>query len=896
MRFLTGLVLGAVIVFAAISINLTETSAAPTTDIVINEILYDPEGPETEEEWVELWNSGMQAINIGNWSLLDQEADDLPAGQVDFIFPDLDFPPNAYILVHTGPGTDSVEFVNGKADFYMGKSSAIWSPTGDDVLLANETGATMDFMSYGQWNGTWVDEPPPDFTYTHSNATADEGFSLALLNDQFRQSIPTPLEDNGDDEYEPVILTEVYYYPYGENEYMRLINPQPYDVDISFWYLTDGEGIAAFPSGTVLSPNQSYYVTQNSTNFFGETLVLPDCEYDDESLDVNNMMIIDTTPQLANDGDEVFFKNNYGTIIDVFVYGDSNYSGTGWDSEASPKLKQGRVAKRNCDGSFIDTNTSSDWQNLREYGIAQSDFQPETFTVNGGMELFTSPDSSYETISYAIANAQTEILINLYEFTNTALANELLIALNRGVDVKLFLEGVPVGGMNASELYIARTIVENNGQVRIMTNDVGNDIHQRYAYDHAKYLVIDNETLIIMSENWAWTGVPLPGKWGNRGWGIRINDIPLATHFANLFYTDWEPDMKDSVPFDSSHPKWNDGINCTNVGYDSPPMFEQLNVSTTATVTPVIAPDTALSQETILGMLTNAHERVCVEQFYIYKHWGDKDTGSVTETPNIYLEAVIDAARRGCEVRILLDSSYYNTEPDNPIDNDDTVEYINSLAASEALDMEAKLVILSEHNFSKIHNKGMIADNCTLISSINWNLNSVTKNRETGLIINNSEVASYFTSVFEYDWVDDHTPPEAIFNLNETYRINETVQFNASGSHDNVGIVNYTWLLDDIIASYDTTWERPFTSTGNHTAQLRVSDYWGNSDTLSHDFAVVPADPGDDSENDTANGTDNNNTDDPKTDDSTALIIGLVLLAPIAVFIGLLYVIRAKRR
>ena len=35
MRFLTGLVLGAVIVFAAISINLTETSAAPTTDIVI---------------------------------------------------------------------------------------------------------------------------------------------------------------------------------------------------------------------------------------------------------------------------------------------------------------------------------------------------------------------------------------------------------------------------------------------------------------------------------------------------------------------------------------------------------------------------------------------------------------------------------------------------------------------------------------------------------------------------------------------------------------------------------------------------------------------------------------------------------------------------------------------
>jgi phosphatidylserine/phosphatidylglycerophosphate/cardiolipin synthase-like enzyme len=887
MRFVKGLVLGAVIVFATISITSLKTRAAPLHDIIINEIHYDPAGLELEGEWVELRNSGNQTININNWTLSDQD------GGVDITFPYIDIPPGAYFLVHTGGGQNSTSIVDGKAEFFMWKSSSIWSPTGDDCLLANETDVTIDFVSYGQWNGSSVDDPPVDFPYTHSNASADEGFSIALASGQFRQSIPTPLEDNREDVYEPLLLTEVYYNPHGENEYMRVHNSLAYDIDISFWYLTDGEGIVAFPPGTVLSSNQSFTVAQNSTNFLDETLVIPDYEYENEHPSSMDMIIVDTTPVLANDGDEVFFKNNFGTQIDAFVYGDSDYSDLGWDSEASVKLKKGRLAKRNIEETYQDTNTSSDWQNLREYGIAQSDFQTETFIVNGGLEPFTSPDSSFEVISNALALAQTTIVINLYEFTNTALANKLISTLDRGVDVKLFLEGAPVGGINATELYIARQIVENGGYVRIMTNDEDNDIHQRYSYDHAKYLVIDNSTLILMSENWGWTGVPPTGKWGNRGWGIRIDDTSLAKYFADLFYTDWEPKMKDSVPFDSSHAKWNDGANYSSEGYDSPAVFESGTVNTTASVTPVIAPDTSLAQDTIFHMLANAQDTVYVEQFYIYKHWGERDTGSVNVTPNLYLEAVIDAARRGCEVKILIDASYYNTDPDDPIDNDDTVEYVNSLAESEGLNMEAKLVNMFEHDFTKIHNKGMIADDSVLISSINWNLNSVTRNREAGLIILNQDVAEYFKNVFEYDWTDDLTPPLARFNLSETYLINEMVQFNASESTDNMEIVNYTWFLDDTLASYDIVWERPFTTTGNHTADLKVSDYWGNTNTTAHDFSVVPIDEGDNS-GPNNNGTDNNSGQN--RGDSTALIIGLVLLAPIAVFIGLLYIIRAKRR
>jgi cardiolipin synthase len=898
MRIVIGLVLGATVLFATMSALTFVSSGAPGDGVFINEVMYDPYSPEIDNEWVELWNSGTQAVNIGNWSLLDQDGDDLLLGDVDFVFPNIDFPVDAYITVHTGQGQNSTTFVDGKAEFYMWKGTAIWSPTGDDVLLANSTCATVDFMSYEQWDGTSTDGPPADFPYTHSNATADEGFSIALVDGQFRQSIPTPLEHNGEDEYVPLLITEVYYAPWGENEYVSVHNPTGSDIDVSFWYLTDGNGIVAFPADTHLASGQSMTVCQNSTNYYEEKLTYPDYEYADESSVSADMITIGTAPQYSNGGGEVFLMNNFGTQMDAFVYGDSAYTGTGWSSRPAEALSQGKVAKRNYYGIYEDTNTSADWTNLRKFTIAQSDFPVQTFTVSDGLGLFTSPDSSFGEIVKAVNLAQSTIDINLYEFTNTALAAHLIEALGRGVKVNLFLEGAPVGGVNATEYFIARQIVENGGSIRMMTNDEANDIHQRYSYDHAKYAVFDNYSVIVMSENWVWTGVPPTGEKGNRGWGVCIDDAMLAQCLSDLFFTDWNPLMKDSVVFDPTHPKWNDGVNCSHYSSAFEPNFQAERITTAASVTPVIVPEHGLSQETVLGMLANADSRVWVEQFYIYKHWGDQATGSPAETPNVYLEAVIDAARRGCEVRVLLDASYYNTDSENPIDNDDTVEYLNSIADTEGLDMEAKLVNLPEHGFGKIHNKGMIADDSVLISSINWNLNSVTKNRELGLITENTEVADYFSEVFDHDWTDDLTPPEASFNLNDTYEVNEIVKFNASASTDNVGIVNHTWVLDGAIASYDPVWERVFLTEDNHTMVLLVGDDWANVGSASRDFSVVPIYVSNGTNGDDGNGTTDgpNGNDTDAGGDSTALIIGLVLLAPLAVFIGILYVVRVKNK
>ena len=51
-----------------------------------------------------------------------------------------------------------------------------------------------------------------------------------------------------------------------------------------------------------------------------------------------------------------------------------------------------------------------------------------------------------------------------------------------------------------------------------------------------------------------------------------------------------------------------------------------------------------------------------------------------------------------------------------------------------------------------MHNKGLVVDGKkVLITSLNWNAHSIY-NREAGVIIDNSAIASFYDRVFLYDW------------------------------------------------------------------------------------------------------------------------------------------------
>ncbi len=514
-----------------------------------------------------------------------------------------------------------------------------------------------------------------------------------------------------------LLITEIYPNTVTKNEldeYVAITNPCAHSVNTGGWSITDNEGKIIFPPLS-LAPGETIYVTRNASVFVGQMSI------------ENEVGQIQTEGRFAlrNRGDEVILQDKSGREVDVVIYGDSSYKGAGWRDEPLRKPGEGMIYKR----KDRDTNQCNDWL-LLPFGASYH--VPERISFYGFATAFVSPDCSFSVLQREMDNASSSLYVNLYQFESPYLMDVVLDALNRGVNVSLLLEGNPVGGIKDEELYIAKEIKERGGAVRFSEDTFIN---------HAKYAVIDNETAIVMTENWKNTGIPCDNSSGNRGWGIVIKDERVAGYFKEVFFDDFYRGKELLTDIKGLNLSLNTKVMTREIPEGSyAPAFEPLTLYCNFTLTPVLAPDTAMTS--ILGMINSAEESVFVQQFSTGRFWGDE--------ANPFIAALIEAARRGCEVKVLLDSRDYNLNNWN--DNDEAIAWMNEVASRENLELEAKLADLDSLGLSKIHNKGLIVDGeKVLITSLNWNANSIY-NREAGVILENEEIASFYEHVFFHDW------------------------------------------------------------------------------------------------------------------------------------------------
>jgi len=466
--------------------------------------------------------------------------------------------------------------------------------------------------------------------------------------------------------------------------------------------VSDGEGGFRFPAGTVI--NGQITVARDALAFERSHGQLPNYEWYDYSKDVPDVISGDKI-RMANAHDELILYD-HGKIV----------QSVSWPLDVP--CREGQV-------HYLEQGV---WDR-RPLLIGQSRFLPKTFK-NVTITAFVSPDCSSEVFLQAAASARQNLFANVYEFSSPVLARALIDARQRGVEVSVLIEGGPVGGITKEEKALIWTVNQSGIPVYQMAT-VG-DRKAPYRFDHAKYVVIDGQAVVLSSENFKSSGFPQKGMSGNRGWGVYIEDALLAQYFEAVYRSDIS--RINSVPDTGSYgaPE-----SATSVPYTvefSPRRFSD------TTVTPVIAPDTSYL---ILDLLNNAQETIDIEQAYI--------TNETTFTLNPYLGAAINASRRGVHVRVLLDAYWYNVEDEK--DNDEMVALINRIAATEAIPLEGRCADLESNNLEKIHNKGVIVDNrSVLVSSINWNSNSPNFNREAGVIIEDRAVAGYFKEVFDDDW------------------------------------------------------------------------------------------------------------------------------------------------
>ncbi len=272
--------------------------------------------------------------------------------------------------------------------------------------------------------------------------------------------------------------------------------------------ISDGEGGFRFPSGSWIDGEIT--VAYNGTAYTRVHHRLPDFEFNNYMQEVPEVIPAGAF-RLANTKDELMLYE-HGRLLQT----------VSWPSDVKPR--EGQI--HFLDGGVWDT---------RVIMLGQSRIPPENFTGISGV-CFVAPDCSVELFDNCVSQAGSEILLNVYEFSSPTMAESLISARKRGVNVTVLLEGGPVGGMTAEDNAICDLFRKNN--ISVWQMGTTGESHAPYRYDHAKYVVVDSLYLFITSENFKKNGFPDEGKSGNRGWGVCLIDSRIATYFRNVFLSD----------------------------------------------------------------------------------------------------------------------------------------------------------------------------------------------------------------------------------------------------------------------------------------------------------------------------------------------------------------------
>ncbi|MHA1867574.1 MAG: phospholipase D-like domain-containing protein [Candidatus Heimdallarchaeaceae archaeon] len=399
-------------------------------------------------------------------------------------------------------------------------------------------------------------------------------------------------------------------------------------------------------------------------------------------------------------------------------------------------------------------------------GYFEQTITTTTFKGETNITTLVGPDYAYDIIINALKRAQTSFYLEVYTLSSEPLVNELIRAKERGVEVIVLLSHDRVSGYEDEYTEEAAYRLDNAGIDVLWTSS-------EFRFTHAKFWIVDSETVFVYSGNWAPSSIPqYPSAYKNREMGFAITDTEIAAYYEDVFFDD----MAESTPYDSSigH-TGNLQANSTSGSYEHP--FSSSNFVEYAEVTPIFSPDN--SYTLLSSLIKSANTSIDIEMQYILFDCE-------------LLQDIIDASQRGVAIRIIIN------EPDSSGENVTETLLTNGI--------QVKFFKGLSHN----HNKYVSVDGeIVQISSINWSNNSLTNNREAGAIIKNSNIAAYFKQIFDYDWNKGETPegfavPVALIDPLPGGIVKDTYAFKASFS-----VYNYSSAELQIDGSTVHSWVNP---------------------------------------------------------------------------------------
>ena len=774
-RLLPGIILPAALgLFLLLLAGWTRPGHGPST-IIISEVAWGGTAANSADEWLELHNPGPTPIDLTGWHLQDGD------GGLDILL-NGSIPAGGFFLLER---SDDNTISDIPADqIYTGSLSnsgetLTLRDTADQVIdTANNDGGGWPAGS-GSPNYLSMERLGPTLPDSDTNWVGNNTVIRNGLDANGNPINGTPSQPNAawqSSSTGDVLLDAVLYdgYTSGDSdEAIQLRNMIPNTITLAGWQLSDGTTTALFPAGAQLPPYATAWVTGDAAAFQQQFGHPPD-------------ITLASWPGFANSGDEVILRNSVNTLIDVLIYKAGDTGQPGWNGPAlEPYLvsgvfaEEGQILYRLRDpltGQIVpDTDTAADWAQMRDDVINGRkvrypgwDLDPFFFTARitqtANLTVAIAPDNAYQAVVNQINSAQDSLLIETLTFENAALAQALAAAAGRGVAITVLLEGSPAGGLPDQERWVCQTIETAGGACWFMISDDALNIHDRYRFLHAKFILIDGQRALISSENLSPNSLPnddkSDGTWGRRG-VILITDAPgVVSHLQALWAADFNPAGHNDLF------RWQAGHDT----YGAPPAgFVPITITggTTYTVryaTPlhvhgqlpleiVQSPENSLrAPDSLLGLVARAAagDTVLVQQLSERPYWGSSSSNP-TDDPNPRLEAYLAAARRGATVRLLLDA--YFDDGSSPTSNRATCEYVNAIALAEQLALECRL---GNPAGLGIHNKMVLVEAAGQgwlhVGSLNGTEQSSKGNRELALQVQSNAAYALLAGMFDRDW------------------------------------------------------------------------------------------------------------------------------------------------
>ena len=513
-------------------------------------------------------------------------------------------------------------------------------------------------------------------------------------------SVPVVLSDSSDGDQGHLLITELD--PYHEG--FTIYNPTVDGVNLKDYRVTDGEGTLTFTHSLTIEPG-GHLTIVSAVNEDWFTSRAGAVAYGTSGTSKSGSLVF------ADTKDELTLLYPSGDVADSVCYGKSD-GVSGW-SGTPVGISSGRYLLRI---SADDTDTAADWMSTKP---GWTNLAPFKDSYQAEVTPFTFPESGGVPVLNALSSASSSIFISIYLLTSRNVAALLEQKASAGVEVKILLEGKPLGtDIVSGELKYMRAVSDAGGDVRLINYEESG----RYVYVHNKYAVIDGHTTVVTSENWTTGNI---GGDGNRGWGAVIESTGYASYMTAVFENDFDTSYGDVKALTEVYPL----IPATHSYYDEPDAYSTSTYS--ATVTPVLSPDNSFSSlRTFMG---SASTRVYAEQLDLGK---SISTASV-DGPVAWMA---EAADGGCEVRFILDASQSGEEHR---------QYVEAINYSTTVKAQA---VDGGDGFSLIHNKGVIVDDSVWVGSVNWTANSFGNNRECAVVIASRDVTSFFLTYFGKDW------------------------------------------------------------------------------------------------------------------------------------------------